>query len=64
MKRRLAAQAKRNGRSMEAEARHLLDDGTKPPNLGLALYEASRDIGGVHLQIPPREGRARAADLS
>lgn len=64
VKQRLAAQAKRNGRSMEAEARRLIDEGTKPSNLGLALYEGSREFGGADLEIPAREGHARVAELA
>lgn len=64
VKQRLAAQAKRNGRSMEAEARHLINEGTMPRNLGLSLYEDSRDFGGADLNIPPREDPARVTDLT
>lgn len=64
VKQRLAAQAKRNGRSMEAEARRLINEGTMPRNLGLSLYEDFRDFGGAKLNIPPREDPARVADLT
>ncbi|GAB3080001.1 hypothetical protein CAQUA_08340 [Corynebacterium aquatimens] len=64
VKQRLAAHAKRIGRSMEAEARHIIYGGTMPRNLGLSLYEDFRDFSGADLNIPPREDPARVADLT
>jgi len=49
---------------METEARHLMNEGTMPRNLGLSLYEDFRDFGGAKLNIPPREDPARVADLT
>ncbi|MCQ4626368.1 toxin-antitoxin system [Corynebacterium sp. CCUG 65737] len=63
VKARLADQAARNGRSMEAEARAILEEATRPRNLGLALYEAAQQHGGVDIIVPPREGEARVADV-
>ena len=37
MKRQLAEQAERHGRSMKAEARDILTKGVTRPNIGLAL---------------------------
>lgn len=64
VKRRLVEQAARNGRSMEAEARQLIEEGTRPRNLALALYDATRDLGGSEIPIPSREGEARYVDFS
>jgi antitoxin FitA len=62
VKRRLQIRAARNGRSMEAEARAVLerlgDDG--PANrfpeedLGSAIHRLFAPLGGVELKIPPR----------
>jgi len=48
---------------MEAEARAILEEATRPRNLGLALYEAAQQHGGVDIIVPPREGEARVADV-
>ncbi|ANS78048.1 hypothetical protein SGUI_0652 [Serinicoccus hydrothermalis] len=64
VKERLAAQAREHGRSMEAEARHILTRGTQHPNVGLALFWAAQEVGGIeNLPVPERTDRARAADL-
>ncbi|MEL4504896.1 hypothetical protein AAEX63_08685 [Luteococcus sp. H138] len=42
VKRRLALQAQRHGRSMEAEVREVLSLATQRQNLGLALLELSQ----------------------
>lgn len=67
VKRRLIAQAKANGRSMEAEARELLTRGVSKPNIGLAIMRAAQDAGGVEdLAISPRDSQtdtARVADF-
>ena len=59
-KARLRLRAARHGRSMEEEARTLLRAALKedaPPerNLGRAIHERFRKLGGVDLEIPPRE---------
>lgn len=64
VKERLVKQAERNGRSMEAEARKIIEDGTRPHNIALALYEATRERAAIELPIPPRDGEARFADFS
>jgi antitoxin FitA len=58
-KRRLRLRAARNGRSMEQEARELIEsalakDEVKPKNLGEAIREIFAPLGGVDLKIPPR----------
>jgi plasmid stability protein len=62
MKRRLKARADRHGKSVEDEARDILREalGTPGAEPGPAnLYEAIRKIveplGGIELEIPPRE---------
>lgn len=60
----LAAQAQKNGRSMEAEARDILTKGVEKPHIGLALLRAVQEVGGIDdLQTPERADNARAADF-
>lgn len=64
VKEQLAAQAREHGRSMEAEAREILTRATRRPHVGLALFRAVREVGGVEdLPVPDRADVARAADL-
>jgi plasmid stability protein len=64
VKEQLAAQAKRNGRSMEAEARDILTRAARRPHIGIALMYAAQQAGGVDdLVIPERDDIARAADF-
>jgi plasmid stability protein len=63
-KRRLRIRAARNGRSMEQEARELLETAlaqteTKPQNIGEAIRKIFAPLGGVDLKIPPRRGAIR-----
>ena len=63
-KRRLRIRAARNGRSMEQEARELLETGlaradSEPENLGEAIRRIFAPLGGVDLKIPPRRGKIR-----
>jgi plasmid stability protein len=58
-KRRLRMLAARNGRSMEQEARELLEAGLaqtepKSENLGESIHRRFAALGGVDLKIPPR----------
>jgi plasmid stability protein len=58
-KRRLRIRAARNGRSMEQEARELLEAAlarTEPKfdNLGEIIHRRFAALGGVDLKIPPR----------
>ena len=59
-KRRLRIRAARNGRSMEQEARDLLEAGlahadTEPKDIGEAIHKMFAPFGGVDLKIPKRE---------
>jgi plasmid stability protein len=59
-KRRLRLRAARNGRSMEQEAREILqaavNQSAKPPeDLAEAIRRRFAPFGGVELKIPPRE---------
>jgi plasmid stability protein len=63
-KRRLRIRAARNGRSMEQEARELLESGlaradAKPENLGESIRRIFAPLGGVDLKIPPRRSAIR-----
>jgi len=63
-KRRLRIRAARNGRSMEQEARELLETGlarteAEPENHGEAIHRIFAPLGGVDLKIPPRRGKIR-----
>ena len=58
-KRRLRLRAARNGRSMEQEARDLLEAGlartdSEPDDIGEAIRRRFAPFGGVNLKIPPR----------
>jgi plasmid stability protein len=63
-KRRLRIRAARNGRSMEQEARELLEAALAQPesefeNIGEAIHRIFAPLGGVDLRIPPRRGAIR-----
>ena len=58
-KRRLRMRAAQNGRSMEQEARELLEavlaqPDSEPVNVGEAIRSRFASLGGVDLKIPPR----------
>jgi len=58
-KRRLRIRAARNGRSMEQEARELLETGlaradSEPEDIGEAIRRRFAALGGVNLKIPAR----------
>jgi plasmid stability protein len=57
-KERLRVRAARNGRSMEAEVRAILDEAVAEPedrgNFLLALRDRFQELGGVDLELPPR----------
>ncbi len=60
LKQRLRVRAAENGRSMEQEARDILraaldEDAAPVRNLGTAIHELFQPLGGVDLEIPPRE---------
>ncbi len=59
VKRRLRIRAAEHGRSMEEEVREILRQvvgKTEPPgNLGEAIHRRFAALGGVDLDLPPRE---------
>ncbi|KAB1641695.1 FitA-like ribbon-helix-helix domain-containing protein [Gulosibacter chungangensis] len=64
VKKRLAAQAKEHGRSMEAEVRDILTQATQQPHIGIALLRAAQEVGGTEtLPIPDRVDDARAVEF-
>ena len=64
VKDQLAAQAKQNGRSMEAEARDILTMAARGPHIGLALFHAAQQAGGIDdLVVPERNDIARAVEF-
>ena len=64
VKKRLAAQARENNRSMEAEARAILTGAVRKSHIGLALMRAVQESGGIEdLPVPARTDTARTADL-
>lgn len=65
-KKLLALEAKRHGRSMEAEARELIEAGmrARAATIGVALLQAPQIIDGVDdLRIPTRNDVARCVDF-
>ena len=60
----LAKRARDRGLSMEAEMREILTQAVRRPNLGLALLEVAREVGGTEeLSIPSRTDMARVVDF-
>ncbi|MCF7992614.1 MAG: plasmid stabilization protein [Thiohalocapsa sp.] len=59
LKRRLRIRAAEHGRSMEEEAREILRQAiakpAAPQNLGEAIHRRFAALGGVELDLPPRE---------
>ena len=59
VKRRLSAQAERNGRSTEAEARSILRKAVRlepgPKNLAQFIHDCYAPVGGVELDLPSRK---------
>jgi plasmid stability protein len=61
LRQRLRVRAARNGRSMEAELRHILKDVLRGDteeqelNLAEAIRRLFEPFGGVELELPPRE---------
>ena len=59
VKRRLRVRAAEHGRSMEEEAREILREvvgrPASPNNLGEAIHRRFASLGGVELDLPPRE---------
>jgi plasmid stability protein len=64
VKEELAVQAKRHGRSMEAEVRDILTKAARTPHIGLALLQAAQRAGGIDdLVVPERDDVARAVEF-
>jgi antitoxin FitA len=64
--RALRKRATDNGRSTEAEVRAILDSAVRPPTrleLGSALVELFRPLGGIELQIDRDRTPAKPADF-
>ncbi len=59
LKRRLRIRAAEHGRSMEEEAREILRQSiakpSAPQNLGEAIHRRFAALGGVEIDLPPRE---------
>jgi plasmid stability protein len=68
VKARLRRRAAENGRSMEAEARAVLQEAVgsiRPPSgLGTFIHEEFAGPGGIELSLPERDSEARVADLT
>lgn len=68
VKQRLRRRAAEHGRSMEAEARAILEEAVRPDgesdNPFLLLYHRFQELGGVELEIPPRTDMPREIDFS
>jgi len=61
IKKRLRLRAAQHGRSMEDEARRILRVALTPqearaPNLALEIRRRFEPLGGLELQLPPRQG--------
>lgn len=67
VKQRLRVRAARNGHSMEAEARAILVEAVgaedEPKNILMRLRESAAELGGVELDIPPRDGTMRVVEF-
>lgn len=64
VKRRLTAQAREHGRSLEAEVRDILTRASSRPHIGISLMHVAGEAGGVdELQIPDRADTARTVDF-
>lgn len=68
VKQRLRVRAAEHGRSMEAEVREILTEALRDPeppaNPFAYLRERFAAIGGVELDLPPRDARSRIPDFS
>jgi plasmid stability protein len=68
IKARLRVQAAQHGRSMEDEARHILraalaGDVQPSHNLGASIRRRFASIGGIELDLPPREPMREPPDF-
>jgi plasmid stability protein len=68
LKERLRVRAARHGRSMESEVRAILVEAVGEPGDSDDLFQSMLDrfgeIGGVELDLPPRNTPVRGADFS
>ncbi len=68
VKTRLRIRAASNGRSMEEEARIILRKAVgreaEPENLASFIRECFEPLGGVELELPPREPMREPPDFS
>ncbi len=69
VKRKLRIRAAENGRSMEEEARDVLEKNLINPNvgklgLGTLIHERFKSIGSVELELSPREAGRPPPDFS
>lgn len=64
----LRVRAARHGRSMEAEVRAILADAVREPgegpNLGQAIMNRFGELGGVELDLPPRDAVPRTVEFA
>jgi plasmid stability protein len=67
VKQRLRIRAAQHGRSMEAEVRAILVEAVgaedEPKNILTRLHERFAEVGGVDLDIPPRDGTIRVVEF-
>ncbi|MCY1295197.1 hypothetical protein D9M68_336540 [compost metagenome] len=67
LKARLRVVAASHGRSMEEEVRVILAEALakqdKPSGMGTRIHNLFAAVGGVDLELPPRNTKARAADF-
>lgn len=69
LRRRLRTQAAAHGRSMEEEARDILPsalstEGLQADNLADAILRRFQPMGGVEIDLAPREAMRSAVDFS
>ena len=68
LKTKLRVRAAQHGRSMQEEAREILRLGLSteaaPKGLGTAIREIFEPLGGVELELPPRELARRPPDFT
>lgn len=67
VRQRLRVRAAEHGRSMEAEVREILGEAVREPEpaggLLTMLMDRFAELGGVNLELPPRNSPVRAPDL-
>jgi plasmid stability protein len=64
---KLRVRAAENGRSMEEEARRIIEDAVGPRenlNLAEAIHALFAPLGGVDLELPPRQPIRQPPDFS